>query len=61
MSKVPETPAVPQELSRPLTDFIRHLASEKRHSPRTCESYQRDLLRLASWLSQSGIAAWQRV
>ncbi|MDX1557435.1 MAG: tyrosine recombinase XerC, partial [Marinobacter sp.] len=47
--------------SRPLTDFIRHLASEKRHSPRTCESYQRDLLRLASWLSQSGIAAWQRV
>jgi integrase/recombinase XerC len=52
---------VPHELSGPLTDFIRHLASEKRHSPRTCDSYQRDLQRLASWLSQSGLAAWQRV
>jgi integrase/recombinase XerC len=61
VSKVPETPAVPQELSGPLTDFIRHLASEKRHSPRTCESYQRDLLRLAGWLSQSGLTAWRRV
>jgi len=61
VSKVPATPAVPQELSGPLTDFIRHLASEKRHSPRTCESYQRDLLRLAGWLSQSGLTAWQRV
>lgn len=61
MSEVREIPAVPHELSGPLTDFIRHLASEKRHSPRTCESYQRDLLRLAGWLSQSGLTAWQRV
>ncbi|MHA7926256.1 MAG: tyrosine recombinase XerC [Marinobacter sp.] len=61
MSEVREIPAVPHELSGPLTDFIRHLASEKRHSPRTCESYQRDLLRLAGWVSQSGLTAWQRV
>ena len=61
MSEVREIPAVPPELSEPLTDFIRHLASEKRHSPRTCESYQRDLLRLAGWVSQSGLTAWQRV
>ncbi len=52
---------MPQELVGPLTEFIRHLASEKRHSPRTCESYQRDLQRLASWLSQSGLTAWHRV
>lgn len=61
MSDVPEGSAVPHELSGPLTDFIRHLASEKRHSPRTCDSYQRDLQRLASWLSQSGLTAWERV
>lgn len=61
MSEVPEGSAVPHELSGPLTDFIRHLASEKRHSPRTCDSYQRDLQRLASWLSQSGLTAWERV
>lgn len=61
MSEVPESPAVPNELTGPLTEFIRHLASEKRHSPRTCDSYQRDLLRLADWLGRSGFIAWQRV
>ncbi|SNC77101.1 integrase/recombinase XerC [Marinobacter sp. es.048] len=52
---------MPNELTGPLTEFIRHLASEKRHSPRTCDSYQRDLLRLADWLGRSGFIAWQRV
>lgn len=61
MAEVPEAPALPPELSGPLADFIRHLASERRHSPRTCDSYQRDLLRLANWLAGSGFAAWQRV
>lgn len=61
MSEVPEIPAVPDELTGPLAEFIRHLASEKRHSPRTCDSYQRDLLRLADWLGRSGFVAWQRV
>jgi len=32
--------------------FIRHLASEKRLSPLTCEHYQRDLLRLQRWLQE---------
>lgn len=61
MSEAPESPAVPNELTGPLAEFIRHLASEKRHSPRTCDSYQRDLLRLADWLGRSGFVAWQRV
>lgn len=61
MTAAPEHSAVPHELAGPLSDFIRHLASETRHSPRTCDSYQRDLLRLMLWLSQSGFNAWQRV
>ena len=61
MSEAPESPTVPNELTGPLAEFIRHLASEKRHSPRTCDSYQRDLLRLADWLGRSGFVAWQRV
>ena len=61
MSEAPESPAVPNELTGPLAEFIRHLASEKRHSPKTCDSYQRDLLRLADWLGRSGFVAWQRV
>lgn len=61
MSAVPETPGVPDDLSGPLTDFIRHLASEKRHSPRTCDSYQRDLFRLAGWLAGNGFTVWHRV
>ncbi len=61
MSKVPEIPEAANQLSGPLTEFIRHLASEKRHSPRTCDSYQRDLVRLTDWLSATGIDTWQRV
>jgi len=61
VSEAPESPTVPNELTGPLAEFIRHLASEKRHSPRTCDSYQRDLLRLADWLGRSGFVAWQRV
>lgn len=43
---------VPESLAGPLVAFIRHLASETRHSPRTCENYQRDLQRLALWLAE---------
>jgi len=46
-------------LTGPLADFIRHLESEKRHSPRTCESYQRDLRRLAGWLQEHNLASWR--
>ncbi|PSF12399.1 tyrosine recombinase XerC [Marinobacter fuscus] len=41
-----------------LSSFGRHLAAEKRHSPRTCEHYQRDLLRLAGWLVSAGTECW---
>lgn len=56
----PQAP-LPAALSGPLQAFIRHLASEKRHSPRTCDSYQRDLLRLAGWLAGNGFSGWQTV
>ncbi|MDY6799529.1 MAG: site-specific integrase, partial [Pseudomonadota bacterium] len=39
--------------------FVRHLADEKRHSPRTCDSYQRDLISLIRWLDQSSIDHWR--
>ncbi|MFP3976362.1 tyrosine recombinase XerC [Marinobacter sp. KMM 10035] len=41
-----------------MADFLRHMASEKRHSPRTCDSYQRDLHRFAVWLVEQGGAQW---
>ncbi|MBW0148595.1 tyrosine recombinase XerC [Marinobacter arenosus] len=51
----------PASLIAPLEAFIGHLASEKRHSPRTCDSYQRDLRGLARWLSHDQQDQWQRV
>jgi len=45
-------------LAGPLADFVRHLESEKRNSPRTCENYQRDLRRLAHWLQDNNLANW---
>ncbi|MBY5936992.1 MULTISPECIES: tyrosine recombinase XerC [Marinobacter] len=44
-----------------LTGFIRHLQSEKRHSPRTCEHYQRDLQRLVAWLADNGLNDWSEL
>lgn len=52
---------MPAGLTAALTEFIGHLASEKRHSPRTCDSYQRDLRRLAAWLWQDQQSQWQAV
>lgn len=52
---------LPASLSAPLAEFIRHLASEKRHSPRTCDGYQRDLTRLALWLHQHQQTQWSAV
>lgn len=48
-------------LSAPLSGFLVHLASEKRHSPRTCDSYQRDLLRFGAWLQGGQASAWHDV
>jgi len=51
-------PSCSDALAGPLAAFSRHLASEKRYSPRTCENYQRDLWRLAAWLELEGVSAW---
>lgn len=50
---------LPDSLQEPLFRFVRHLSSETRHSPRTCDSYQRDLKRLALWLADSGRDQWR--
>ncbi|QBM18302.1 tyrosine recombinase XerC [Marinobacter sp. JH2] len=52
---------MPEALSVPLADFATHLSSEKRHSPRTCEHYLRDLQRLGAWLTIMGIDQWSKV
>ncbi len=52
---------LPDSLLAPVTDFIGHLASEKRHSPRTCDNYQCDLLRLAHWLNAGQQHQWRDV
>ncbi len=38
--------------------FLAHLASERRLSPRTCEAYRRDLVRIQAFCRQQGIGAW---
>lgn len=45
----------------PLADFATHLSSEKRHSPRTCEHYLRDLHRFCAWLTSVDIDQWAAV
>lgn len=46
-------------LAEPLEGFLRYLASEKRHSPRTCSSYHDDLERFLAWVEQQPAPAWQ--
>lgn len=45
----------------PLAGFANHLSSEKRHSPRTCEHYLRDLQRFCAWLTTVDIDQWATV
>ena len=52
---------LPAPLSSPLADFLRHLASEKRYSPHTCDNYRRDLTRLAHWLAGEGRRTWREL
>ncbi|MBR9869964.1 MAG: tyrosine recombinase XerC [Gammaproteobacteria bacterium] len=52
---------MPEALSVPLADFATHLSSEKRHSPRTCEHYLRDLHRFCAWLTSVDIDQWAAV
>ena len=50
--------SLPAALGEPLGRFIDHLSSERRQATLTCRSYQRDLLRLAQYLQQSGVSQW---
>lgn len=61
MTESGERGELPESLSVPLADFLRHLSSEKRHSPRTCDSYQRDLQRFGGWLASRQIDDWAAV
>jgi integrase/recombinase XerC len=51
----------PEAMAAPVVAFVRHLATEKRHSPRTCDHYQRDLDRLVAWLIEVDIPAWSEL
>ena len=42
-----------------LDRFLDHLHHERRLSPRTLESYARDLKQVIAWLSEQGIADWK--
>jgi integrase/recombinase XerD len=43
-------------LAAAIADFVAHLAVERNLSPRTLESYARDLRQLGEWLSGEGLA-----
>ena len=44
-----------------LRDFLDYLRYERRLSPRTCDSYQRDLLGYLAWCRQQSLAPWEKV
>lgn len=47
----PDTPpaTLPDSLTGDVVAFLHYLSSERRHSPHTCQGYQRDLNRLMAW------------
>lgn len=44
-----------------LDGFIDYLQTVRRYSPKTCESYQRDLLKAMNWLMEHEFKAWSEV
>ncbi|NMT63254.1 tyrosine recombinase XerC [Marinobacter orientalis] len=47
--------------SESLDGFLGYLASEKRHSPRTCRNYRDDLRRFLAWVEQLPAPDWRAV
>jgi integrase/recombinase XerC len=52
---------VSDDFDRWLDSFIDHLTGERRLSPRTCDSYRRDLARFGEFLREQDGGAWTRV
>ncbi len=48
-------------MSEWLERFLRHLADERRLSPRTVESYRRDLQAMLPWLEAQNIRDWRQL
>jgi integrase/recombinase XerC len=53
--------AAPDSLAGWQARFLHHLQHERRLSPRTLESYNRDLDALVRWLSGNGVTQWRQV
>jgi integrase/recombinase XerC len=49
---------LPPPLQAPISQFIEHLASERRQATQTCQHYERDLLRLAHYLQRHGFSGF---
>jgi len=52
---------VDQTAKQQLAAYQHHLAYEKNYSPRTCESYRRDLRRVAQYCDQQELATWLEI
>jgi len=52
---------LPDPFAEAIEDFLSHLATERRLSPRTREAYREDLLRCARFLVGDGAVGWDRV
>lgn len=61
MNRASHETGLAASLVEPLNGFLRYLASEKRHSPRTCNSYRDDLERFRAWVGQQPEPAWRAV
>lgn len=56
---IPPIPPIPEASPDPLLQgFLAHLSDERRLSPHTLSSYQRDLQRISGWRLEQGIQDW---